>query len=455
MNTNVNKMTEGNPFKLIILFGIPVLIGNLFQQLYNVMDSIIVGAYVGTNGLAAVGSVGAIQFFFFSFCMGLSNGISIVIAQHFGAGNDTAVKKSIINGAILALSVSILMSTLGVSCAKICLELMNTPDAIIQDATLYMRSTCAGIVGVAMYNTVSEMLRALGDSKTPLKFLIIAALTNIALDLLFIIQFNMGVLGAGIATAASQYLAAIGITIYAFARNPYFTLQKETLVIDKSIMARCAKTGMPVAFQFSMIAVSCIALQIVINGFGAVVVATNTVVSKVENVVVQVFFTLTTALQAYTGQNMGAQKMDRVRQGFRCGLTILLLYNLCMIPCIFLFGEQIISIFVNDPEVITLGAQALKITSSFYIFLGFIYITRGTLNGAGDSKFALMGGCLEVLGRVCFAKPLTMIGAIGVYGIWIATGLTWFTTGMMGIIRYKQGKWIHNAGKIAGDTNGN
>lgn len=449
MKTTVNKMTEGSPLKLIIMFGIPILIGNLFQQLYNVMDSIIVGAYVGTNGLAAVGAVSAVQFFFFSFCMGLSNGISIVIAQYFGADDDTAVKKGIINGVLLSFIVSIIMSTLGVSLAKTCLEFMNTPDEIIVDSCLYMRSTCVGIIGIAMYNTISEMLRALGDSKTPLKFLIFAALTNIVLDLLFIVQFDMGVFGAGVATATSQYLSAIGITIYAFSRNRYFTLKKEFLVIDKNIMIRCIKTGMPVAFQFSMIAVSCIALQMVVNGFGAVVVATNTVVSKVENVVVQVYFTLTTALQAYTGQNIGAQKIDRVRQGFKSGLLILLVYNLCMIPIIFIFGEQIVSIFVSDAEVIALGAQALKITSSFYIFLGFIYITRGTLNGAGDSKFALMGGCIEVIGRVCFAKPLTMVGTIGVYGIWIATGLTWLATGMMGIIRYKQGKWVHNVEKIA------
>ncbi len=442
-------MTEGNPLKLIILFGIPIFIGNVFQQLYNIVDSIVVGTYVGTNGLGAVGAVGAIQFFFFSFCMGLSSGIGIVIAQHFGSGDDVAVKKSIVNGVLLAFLVSVIMSFLGVVGARFCLEVMQTPPEIIDDATNYMISTCAGIIGVAMYNTVSEMLRALGDSKTPLKFLILAALTNIVLDLIFIIQFDMGVLGAGLATATAQYLAAIGISIYAIKRNDYFKVTKETLVVDKGIMVKCMKTGMPVAFQFSMIAVSCIVLQMVINGFGSVVVATNTVVSKVENVVVQVFFTLTTSLQAYTGQNIGAGKIDRVRQGFICGLKIVFIYTVCMIPIIFFFGGNIVSIFVDDPAVIELGAQALKITSSCYIFLGFIYITRGTLNGSGDSKFALMGGCMEVLGRVCVAKPLTLVSFIGVYGIWIATGVTWFATGMLGIIRYKQGIWIKNIGKIA------
>lgn len=450
MRTEVNRMTEGNPFKLLVVFGFPILIGNLFQQLYNVVDSIIVGAYVGTNGLAAVGAVSAVQFFFFSFCMGLSSGIGIVIAQFFGAGDDDSVKKSIINGALLSLFVAVLMSSLGVVGAKTCLEFMGTPDEIIQEAILYMRSTCAGIMGIAMYNTAAEMLRALGDSKTPLKFLVFAALTNIVLDFILIVYFEMGVLGAGLATATSQYLSAIGIFAYAIWKNPYFRLPKESIVLDRGIIKKCAKTGMPIAFQFSMIAVSCIALQMVVNGFGAVVVATNTVVSKVENVIAQLFFALTTSLQAYTGQNIGAGKVERVHQGFKCGLLIVVAYTLVIVPSIYIFGEGIVKVFVADPEVIELGAQALKVTSTFYIFLGFIYLTRGTLNGAGDSKFALMGGCMEVIGRVCFAKPLTMIGVIGVYGIWFATGITWFGTGMMGMIRYKQGKWKRNSGKITG-----
>ncbi len=450
MKAEVNRMTEGNPFKLLVVFGFPILVGNLFQQLYNVVDSIIVGAYVGTNGLAAVGAVAAVQFFFFSFCMGLSSGIGIVIAQFFGADDDDSVKKSIINGALLSLFVAVLMSSLGVAGARTCLEFMGTPDEIIQDAILYMRSTCAGIVGIAMYNTAAEMLRALGDSKTPLKFLVFAALTNIALDFILIVNFGMGVLGAGIATATSQYLAAIGIFAYAIWKNSYFRLSKENMVIDREIIKKCARTGMPVAFQFSMIAVSCVVLQIVVNGFGAVVIATNTVVSKVENVIAQLFFALTTSLQAYVGQNIGAGKLERVQQGFKCGLIIVFAYTFVIVPLIWIFGERIVGIFVEDTEVIVLGAQALKITSSFYTFLGFIYLSRGILNGTGDGKFALMGGCIEVIGRVCFAKPLTMIGIIGVYGIWIATGITWFSTGMMGIIRYKQGKWKNNVGKITG-----
>lgn len=448
MKTNINRMTEGNPLKLILLFGFPILIGNLVQQLYSVADSIIVGAYVGTDGLAAVGAVSALQFFFFSFCLGLSGGIGIIIAQYFGAKDDYSVKKSIINGALLAFVVALIMASFGVFGAKLCLETLGTPDNIIADSILYMKTTCVGIVGIAMYNTVSEMLRALGDSKTPLKFLVFSALTNILLDLLLIIQFDMGVKGAGIATATSQFLSAIGVTTYAIWKNNYFEIKKENLVLDSKILKQCAAKGLPIALQFSMIAVSCVALQIVINGFGSIVIATNTIVAKIEQVFVQPFFTLTTSLQAYTGQNIGANKIGRVRKGFQCGIFMIFVYTLITAPCIFFFGDAIVSLFVSDAEVIALGANALKITSPFYIFLGFIYITRGTLNGSGDSSFALMGGFIEVLGRVCLTKPLTLISGIGMYGIWIATGLTWFATGLMGIIRYKQGKWIENVGKI-------
>ncbi|MFI3172265.1 MAG: MATE family efflux transporter [Eubacteriales bacterium] len=441
MKTKVTRMTEGNILKILIRFSIPILMGNLFQQLYNIADSVIVGKYVGTNGLAAVGAVSAIQFFFLSFCIGMSGGIGIVIAQFFGAQDDNHVKKSIINGAVLALAIATLMSLVGFLFAEPCLKLMGTPDEILGDSILYMKSVCIGIIGIALYNTLAEMIRALGDSKTPLKFLIFASVTNIILDLVLIINFDLGVLGAGIATATSQFLAGICLGIYAIKKNPYFAIKREELQIDRWIIMKCVKTGIPVGVQFSMIAVSCIALQIIINGYGAVIVAVYTVTSKVETVMVQPFQTLTTALQAYSGQNIGAGEEGRVKAGFKCGSLIMAVYTMCVTPIIFFGGAVIVSGFVSDPEVIELGASALKITSCFYIFLGLIYVTRGTLNGLGDTAFAFMNGVMEMLGRICLAKPITSIGAVGAWGIWIATGLTWMATGLLGLGRFMQGKW--------------
>lgn len=441
MSSKLNKMTEGNALNLILVFALPVLIGNLFQQLYNVADSMIVGNYVGTQGLAAVGAVGSIQFFIFSFCLGLSNGIGIVVSQYFGADNHKYVKKSIVNGIILTFLLSLSVSILGVVFSRNCLEFMNTPAEIIGESHKYMTATCIGIVGIGMYNTFAEMLRALGDSKTPLKFLTLAALTNIALDVILIVYFDMGVLGAGVATACSQFLAAIGVVIYTLKNNPYCKFEKSDLKIDKMIIKKCIRTSLPVALQFSMIALSLVILQSVVNGFGPLIVATFTVTSKIENVISQPFTTLSTTMTAYSGQNFGAGKIDRVHEGIKWGLILMVSYTALMVPCVFFFGDKITSVFVSDPEVIKTGAQALKITSSFYIFLGLIYVTRGVLNGVGDTMFAFISGVLEMLGRVGFAKPMTMIAAVGMWGIWIATGITWFMAGTAGLIKYRFGKW--------------
>lgn len=441
MSSGLNKMTEGNTLKILVLFALPVLIGNLFQQMYNVADSMIVGNYVGTEGLAAVGAVGSLQFFFFSFCLGLSNGIGIVVSQFFGADNHTNVKKSIVNGVLLTIILSSIVSLLGLCFARTCLQFMNTPPEIIDEAHKYMMATCIGILGIGMYNTMAELLRALGDSKTPLKFLTLATLTNIVLDLVLIVYFDMGVLGAGVATACSQFLAAIGVIVYALKYNPYCKFRKEDLKVDKNIITKCIRTSLPVALQFSMIAVSLVVLQSVVNGFGPLVVAAFTVTTKVENVISQPFTTLTTSLTAYSGQNYGAGKFKRVQEGIKWGLILMLSYVAIMVPCVFFFGDKITAIFVSDPEVISTGANALKITSVFYVFLGLIYVTRGVLNGVGDTMFAFISGVLEMIGRVGFAKPMTLITGIGVWGLWIATGITWLMAGSAGLIKYKMGKW--------------
>lgn len=441
MSSKINKMTEGNTLKILVLFALPVLIGNLFQQMYNVADSMIVGNYVGTQGLAAVGAVGSVQFFFFSFCLGLSNGIGIVVSQFFGADNHDYVKKSIVNGVLLTIILTSIVSVLGVCFAGVCLEFMNTPVEILEQATKYMTATCIGIMGIGMYNTFAELLRALGDSKTPLKFLTLATFTNILLDLVLIIYFDMGVLGAGVATACSQFLAAIGVIIYSLKCNPYFKFTKEDLKVDKYIITKCIRTSLPVALQFSMIAVSLVVLQSVVNGFGPLVVAAFTVTTKVENVISQPFTTLTTSLTAYSGQNYGAGKLERVQEGIKWGMILMISYVAIMVPCVFFLGDKITAIFVSDPEVIATGAHALKITSSFYLFLGLIYVTRGVLNGVGDTMFAFISGVLEMIGRVGFAKPMTMIAGIGVWGIWIATGITWLMAGSAGVVKYSLGKW--------------
>ena len=443
MKNYVNDMTNGNPTRLLLSFTMPMLVGNIFQQLYNIVDSIIVGKFVGADGLAAVGATGSVNFLIVSLCIGLSAGIGIVVSQYFGAKDTDYVKHTIANAMYLLLFSAILMFIAGFFFARPFLQALKTPDNILNDAVLYMRVICCGIFTVDIYNGVSSILRALGDSKTPLIFLIISSFLNIALDLIFIITFHLGVFGAAFATVLSEAIAGIGCTIWAIKKNPYFQMPKSFFKMDASIMKKCSKLGLPVALQNAMIAISCIVLQSVVNTFGSTVVAAFTVTSRIEQLVQQPYGSLGTAVSTYAGQNMGAGEINRVKAGYRKSYLIMGAFTLIMVPVAQLFGHQIVQLFVSsaETEVITLGTQALKITSWFYFPLGMIYITRGLLNGVGDATYAFINGIIEMLGRICFAKPLTMVAGIGVWGVWLATALTWLVTGIISALRYLQGKW--------------
>lgn len=448
-NTYVKDMTVGNPTGLLLTFMLPMVVGNVFQQLYNMVDSMIVGRVVGADALAAVGATGSLNFLFFSLCGGMANGTGVVISQHFGAGNHDYVRKTIANAAYIMLAVGTVMGGLGILLSRPVLTLLNTPANILDNAVLYMRIMCAGVLAVALYNCISAILRAVGDSKTPLYFLIVASVLNIYLDLLFVKTFQMGVAGAGIATIISQLLSGIGSLIFALRKNPFFKIRKELAKPDLDIIWQCTRMGVPLAFQTSLIAISCVALQSVVNTFGSVVVAAFTATSRIEQLVQQPYNSLGMAMSTYTGQNIGAGKVDRVRQGYRRGLGIMAVFSLLMIPLAQFGGEYIMRLFVRETEVISFGAHALKITSLFYLFLGSIYVTRGLLNGAGDAVFAFANGMVEMLGRICLARPLTLIPMVGVWGIWLATALTWMLTGIFNVFRYQQGKWKKMVPKAA------
>ena len=434
-------MTEGNPTGLLLTFMLPMVVGNIFQQLYNMVDSMIVGKYVGADALAAVGATGSLNFLIFSLCGGMANGVGIIISQYFGAGNDSGVKKAIANAVYIMTASALLMGVIGIVFSRKLLAFLNTPENILDDSTLYMCIMCAGILAVGLYNCIAAILRAVGDSKTPLYFLIVASILNIILDLFFVKTLDMGVAGAGIATIISQLLAGIGSLAFAFIKNPYFKIGREQMRAERTIIEQCVRMGIPLAFQSSLIAISCVALQSVVNTFGSVVVAAFTATSRIEQLVQQPYNSLGMAVSTFTGQNIGAGKIDRVRKGFRKGMIIMAIFTFVMIPLAQFGGEFIMKLFVNEQDVIALGSQALKITSWFYLFLGSIYVARGMLNGAGDATFAFMNGIVEMAGRICFAKPLTMIPVIGVWGVWLATALTWFVTGTISVLRYLQGKW--------------
>ena len=439
--SNVFDMTKGSELSLLIKFSLPMLFGNIFQQLYNLVDSIIVGRFVGSNALGAVGATGSITYLFFSLCLGLSVGIGILIAQYFGANNTEGVKKSIANSIYIIAVSGIAMSVLGVIFTRPILELMKTPAGIIEDSVAYMQIVCAGTIAVAAYNAIASILRALGDSKTPLVFLIIASLINVVLDLVFVINFDMGVRGAGYATVISQVVSAIGCILYAILRNPFFKLSKEHLNYDRHIIDKCIKIGVPVALQNALISLSCIILQSVVNQFGKTIVTVYTTTNRIEQLVQQPFNTLGAAVSTFTGQNMGAERLDRVKKGFRISAVMVAIFSVLMFIAMRFFGAPIVSMFTEDQEIIELGAKALMITSCFYFPLGMIYVSRSLLNGSGDAFASMINGIMEVLGRVLFPIILINLFAVGYWGIWYTTGLTWTITGIAGVIRYWQGKW--------------
>ena len=401
-SSNTADMTKGSPVRLILTFSIPLIIGNIFQQLYNMVDTVVVGNFVGSNALGAVGACGSISWLFFSLSSGLALGIGIIVSQNYGAKQFDQVRATIANSFYVLIFTAVVVSVVCYLIAPAALRLLKTPEDIIDNSIIYMRTTCLGIVAITLYNGVSSILQALGNSKTPLYFLIMASICNVLLDLLFVVVFHLGVFGVAFAT-------------------------------------------IPIALQGSMIALSCIALQYVVNSFGSTVVSAFTITNRVEQLINQPYNSLCTALTTYAGQNMGAGNTDRVKLGFKKSIYIAGIFSAIMIPIMFIFGKNIAGLFVKETDVIALSASALRITSVCYFFLGMIYIPRGILNGCGDAGFSVINGLTEVICRLLFSCVLTKIPKIGFWGIWITTGLTWLVVSIVCLLRYASGKWKQKA----------
>ena len=445
IGTTMN-MTEGRPLALLSVFALPLLIGNLFQQAYNLADSMIVGQLLGANALAAVGATGSISFLFFSIFNGISGGCGVVTAQLFGARKDEQVYRAIANSAYIMMAFALLTGTTAFIMVPTVLSWMGTPAEILPDAITYMRMTSASVPLIAIYNYASSMQRALGDSRTPLYFLVFSCLLNVGLDLLFVGVFRLGVFGAALATMLSQLLAGAGSLLWAFRRNPYFRLNRESLAFDKPIAKKVIRLGLPLALQWSLIAISTTALQSVVNSFGATAMAAYTAGNRLEQLVQQPFGSMSMALSTYAGQSMGAGKTKRIREGFRDSLVAMIALAGIMTLIMQLWGGNLVSLFVQEKEVIDLGGRALKITSLFYVFLGIIYVSRGVLNGVGDAVFSFINGIVEIAGRIGLPLLLLSVTAAGVWSIWITAGVTWLLAGISCIMRYVS--WRKKADKL-------
>ena len=436
MKGNTLNMTQGSPTRLLLRFAIPMLIGNIFQQFYSLADSVIVGQFLGANALASVGATGAVTYLFFSVCNGISAGTGVVTSQAFGAGDPAGTRKAIANAAYIMLASSLVMGVISFLAAPSVLALMGTPAEILPDATLYMRMSCIGLPLVAVYNYASAMLRALGDSRTPLYFLVVSCILNILLDILCVYNLGMGIFGAALATIIAQGISGMGCLLYALHTNSYFRLTKADLQPDWKIIGKAVRLGLPMALQWSLISVSTTIQQTFVNSFGTQAMAAFTTTSRIEGLVHLPYGSISAALATYAGQNYGAGNIKRVRESLKHGLALAGAFTAVVMVVYLTFAEGIISLFVKEAEVIALGSRALRLTSWFYVFLAVIYMCRGILNGVGDALFAFINGVVEIIARVGALVVLTGIPAVGMWSVWWTTGITWFLSAVTCLMRY-------------------
>lgn len=430
-------MTTGNPVKLILAFSVPLLIGNIFQQFYNMVDAIIVGRFIGVEALASIGATGSVTFLIYGFIMGLSGGFTILISQKFGANDEDGVKKAVASAIFLSIIITVVGTILSLLTARPLLELMNTPSNIIEDSLSYLNIIYIGLFATVLYNLLSGILRALGDSKTPLYFLIVASLLNVALDLLFVITFNMGVAGAALATIISQFFSGALCLIYISKRFPILRLNKNHLLnIDFSIAKAQIKIGLPMALQFSITAIGTIILQTSLNGLGSNAVAAFTAASKVEQLVMQPLVSFGVTMATYCGQNLGANRFDRIKEGVKKATIISISISVVSGIIVTIFGGAFTNLFLDspDPEVLNLSVTFLKTVSIFFVPLGLIFLYRNTLQGIGESFIPMVAGGLELVARTIVAFTLPAI--IGFKGICYAGPLAWIFAAVPLVITY-------------------
>ncbi len=424
----VKELTHGKPLNLILAFMFPIFIGNIFQQMYNLADAIIVGRYLGVQALAAVGCTASLIFFVISFIFASTQGFAVVLAQRFGARDYKMVRMSFTTSFMLSGVLMIVMTLLSAPFSYQLLKLLRTPYDIIDMANTYLFIMFLGIFATVFYNLSSNVIRALGDSKTPLYFLMFSSVLNIILAFLFVTKFNMGIAGAGWATVTAQLVATVLCMSFMFWKYPILHLKKEDWVFEKKFILEHLRIGIPMGFQMSVLTIGIIVLQFVLNGLGSIAVASYTSAMRVEQIFSQSLVALGATMATYTAQNYGAGKVSRIKQGTKCAVTIGI--TICVVSFILLsfFSKQFVSIFMSEAnnEIIYLGSMYLHVIMIFMIFLAILLIFRNILQGMGQvvgplmsgvAELVLRGACALILGHfwgflgICFASPAAWIGA--------------------------------------------
>lgn len=426
MPNAVKDLTKGSPMKLILGFMLPMLLGMLFQQFYNMVDTIIVGQFLGPQALAGVGSTGSINFLVLGFCIGLCAGFAIPVAQKFGERDFSGLRKFVGNTIWLSIAfAAVITIATCLLCGNI-LTWMNTPDTVFSDAYDYIFIIFLGIPVTFLYNILSGIIRSLGDSKSPVVFLIISSVINVGLDLLFIPVFGMGVSGAGWATVLAQLISGIMCFIYMIKRFDILKLSKEELKPDIFYISRLCGMGVPMGLQYSITAIGSILLQSSVNSLGDTYIAAVTAGSKISQFACCPFDAMGSTMATYCGQNVGAGKVDRIEKGIRACSLLGIIYAIVAFAALLLFGGNISALFVDssETEILSMSQQFLITNSAFFIPLAFVNIVRFAIQGLGSSKLAVFAGVFEMIARgvaaigfvpllgytaVCFASPAAWV----------------------------------------------
>ena len=436
-------MTKGSAWKLIVQFAVPVFLSQVFQQLYNTADALIVGRFLGDEALAAVSASGPLIFLLISFFTGLSMGAGVTISRYFGAGDYDRVSRAIHTDVMLGLISGVILTVVGVWLTPMFLRWMGTAPEVLPDAIAYFRYYFIGVLAVVMYNMCKSIMNALGDSKRPLYYLIISSLTNIVLDLLFIGAFHWGVWAAAVATTISQAVSMILCMIHLMKKGTIYQLELKKLRIDREMLGQIIRYGLPSGVQNSVIGFANVIVQSNINSFGKVAMAAYGAYSKLEGFAFLPITSFTMALTTYTGQNLGAMQYDRAKKGARFGILVSITLAELIGVGMYVFAPQLISIFTPTPEVIALGTQQARTIALFYCLLAYSHAVASVCRGAGKAfvPMTIMLATWCALRIVYITAVMHIVHEIQ-YIYW-AYPLTWSVSSVIYFIYYHRSDWIH------------
>ncbi|MGM9569357.1 MAG: MATE family efflux transporter [Phascolarctobacterium sp.] len=423
----LQNMTEGEPLKLILPFMIPLLIGNVFQQLYNIADVVIVGRTIGVEALAAVGAVTPLFMMTMVLTIGLSNGCTVVTGQRYGAGDMEGMRRSIGTCTVLSVIFTLFIMLVFHVIIDPALVLMNIPPELLEDAKAYVMIIVDGLFAMMAYNLLSGIMRSLGDSKTPLYFLIVSSIVNIALALCFILYLGWGVPGSAVALVIAQAISAILCMVYIYKRFPQLHIGRKDFNLDREEIWAHLRMGLPMAVQFSVLGVGIIVLQSVCNKFGGQQIAGFTAASRVEQMALQPMISSGIAMAVFTAQNYGARRFDRIREGVRKCSMLSLAFSIFAAACMFFFSEHIIGVFLENPaqEVMNAAHMYILYTVPVYFFLSQIFIYRNACQGMGIGLVPMIAGVIELIMRS--GAAILLSEHFGYLGACLASPISWMS----------------------------